>query len=255
MKTVLITGCSSGFGLEITRHFLSQGWKVIATMRSPRTDVLPPSDNLRVLPLDVTIAESIREAVEAAGDVDALVNNAGVGMLGALEGTSMEVVREVFAINTLGTIAVTQALLPQFRTRRAGAIINITSSVTSQPLPLLSVYTASKAAVNAFTDSLALELKQFNVTASLVIPGRAPATQFGSNAKTRIQNGIPEAYGALAQSIFARWAESSPITLPEDVAEAVWCAVNDSTPPSRVYAGVDAVLSVDGLATGRILKL
>src|SRR5262249_17426612 len=93
MKTVLITGCSSGFGLETARYFLARDWKVIATMRTPRDDVMPRSEHLRVLALDVTDADSIRQAVQAAGPIDALVNNAGIGMLAALEATSMQVVR------------------------------------------------------------------------------------------------------------------------------------------------------------------
>ncbi len=79
MKTVLITGCSSGFGLEIARYFLARDWRVVATMRTPRDDVLPHSDRLRVLALDVTDPESIRKAVEASGTIDVLVNNAGIG--------------------------------------------------------------------------------------------------------------------------------------------------------------------------------
>ena len=100
MKTVLITGCSSGFGLETARYFLDRDWKVIATMRTPREDVLPRSERLRVLALDVTDADSIRRAVEAAGPIDVLVNNAGIGVLGALEGTPMATAREVFETNT-----------------------------------------------------------------------------------------------------------------------------------------------------------
>src|SRR6187399_611703 len=106
-STVLITGCSSGFGLETARFFLGQGWRVIATMRTPREDVLPPSERLRVLPLDVTDAESIRRCVEAAGPVDALVNNAGVGLLAPLEGIAPDSARAIFETNTLGTIAMT----------------------------------------------------------------------------------------------------------------------------------------------------
>ena len=79
-KTVLITGCSSGFGLEIARTFLQRGWNVVATMRTPRADLLPASDRLRVLALDVTDEQAIRHAVEAAGPVDVLVNNAGFGV-------------------------------------------------------------------------------------------------------------------------------------------------------------------------------
>jgi NAD(P)-dependent dehydrogenase (short-subunit alcohol dehydrogenase family) len=240
MKAILITGCSSGFGLETARYFLDRDWKVIATMRSPREHLLPRSEHLRVLALDVTDPESVRQAVEAAGPIDVLVNNAGIGVLGALEGTSMGVTREVFETNTLGTIAVTQAVLPQFRQRKAGVIVNVTSSVTLKPLALLSAYTASKAAVNAFTESLALELQQFNVRVRLVLPGRAPETRFGENAQPRMQGAIPEAYAGLAQSVFAAWAQSSAVTRPPDVAEAVWRAANDPSSPVRMAAGADA---------------
>ena len=247
MKTVLITGCSSGFGLETARYFLDRDWKVIATMRTPREDVLPRSEHLRVLTLDVIDPESIRQAIDAAGPIDVLVNNAGIGVLGALEGTSMETARDVFETNTLGTIAMTQAVLPQFRQRKAGVIVNVTSSVTLTPLALLSVYTASKAAVNAFTESLELELEPFNIRVSLVLPGRAPETRFGENAQPRMQGGIPEAYAALAQSVFARWAQSSAVTRAQDVAEAVWRAANDPSCPIRMAAGADAVALAESL--------
>jgi NAD(P)-dependent dehydrogenase (short-subunit alcohol dehydrogenase family) len=240
MKAVLITGCSSGFGLETARYFLDRDWKVIATMRSPREHLLPRSERLRVLALDVTDPESVRQAVDAAGPIDVLVNNAGIGVLGALEGTSMAIAREVFETNTLGTMAVTQAVLPQFRQQKAGVIVNVTSSVILKPLPLLSVYTASKAAVNAFTESLALELQQFNVRVRLVLPGRAPETRFGENAQPRMRDGIPEAYAGLAQSVFAGWAQSSAVTRSLDVAEAVWRAANDPSSPVRIAAGADA---------------
>jgi NAD(P)-dependent dehydrogenase (short-subunit alcohol dehydrogenase family) len=239
MKTVLITGCSSGFGLETARYFLARDWQVIATMRTLRQDLFPQSERLRVLALDVTDEASIRNAVEAAGPIDVLVNNAGIGLLGAVEGTAMATAREVFETNTLGTIAMTQAVLAQFRQRKAGVVINVTSSVTLLPLPLLAVYTASKAAINGFTESLALELAPFNVRVSLVLPGRAPDTRFGENARSRIL--IPEAYAGLAERVFAGWAEPSEVTLAEDVAQAVWRAANDPTSPIRIAAGADAV--------------
>jgi NAD(P)-dependent dehydrogenase (short-subunit alcohol dehydrogenase family) len=241
MKTVLITGCSSGFGLETARYFLDREWKVVATMRTPREDVLPRSERLRVLALDVTDPDSVRQAVEAAGPIDVVVNNAGIGLMSVFEGTSMELAREIFETNTFGTMAVTQAVLPQFRQRRAGVIVNVTSSVTVKPLPLLSVYTASKAAVTAFTESLALELQQFNVRVRLVVPGRSPETPFGANARPRMQGGIPEPYTEFAQSIFARMGEPSLVTRSVDVAEAVWRAVNDPSSPLRIPAGADAV--------------
>ena len=239
MKTVLITGCSSGFGLETARYFLDRDWKVIATMRTPREDVLPRSARLSVLALDVTDPESIREAVDAAGPIDVLVNNAGIGLMGVFEGTAMETARQIFATNTFGTMAVTQAVLPQFRLRKAGVIVNVTSSVTLKPLPLLSVYTASKAAVTAFTESLALELQQFNVRVSLVMPGRSP-TRFAENARPRM-GGIPEAYADFAKGVFAGAGLPSASTRALDVAEAVWRAANDPSWPVRIPAGADAV--------------
>ena len=242
MKTILITGASSGFGLETARYFLDREWKVVATMRTPREDVLPRSEHLRVLALDVTDPDSVRQAVEAAGPIDVVVNNAGIGLMSAFEGTSMELAREVFETNTFGTMALTHAVLPQFRQRRAGVIVNVTSSVTVRPLPLLSVYTASKAAVTAFTESLALELQQFNVRVRLVVPGRSPETPFAANARPRMQAGVPEAYAEFAQSIFARMGQSSAlVTHSVDVAEAVWLAVNDPSSPARIPAGADAV--------------
>jgi len=241
MKTVLITGCSSGFGLETARYFLDHDWRVVATMRTPREEVLPRSERLRVLALDVTDPESIRHAVDAAGPLDVLVNNAGIGVLNALEGTSMDIAREVFETNTLGTIAMTQAVLPQFRERKAGVVVNVTSSVTLRPLHLLSVYTASKAAINAFTESVALELEPFNVRVRLVLPGRAPETRFGENAQSRMRSGVPEAYSELAQRVFAQWQQESAITRSLDVAEAVWRAANDPSSPLRIAAGADAI--------------
>src|SRR5262245_51031180 len=155
MKTVLITGCSSGYGLETARYFHAQGWNVIATMRTPREDVLPVSARLRILPLDVTKPDSIAAAIEEAGPIDVLVNNAGIGVVGVFEATPMTTVREVFETNTFGVMAMTQAVLPQLRARRSGVVVNVTSSVTLAPMPLTAVYTASKMAIEGFTGALA----------------------------------------------------------------------------------------------------
>ncbi len=241
MNTILITGCSSGFGLETARYFLDRDWTVVATMRTPNPDVLPPSDRLRILPLDVTDAASIARIVDAAGPIDVLVNNAGVGLLNAVEGISMDQAREVFETNTLGTIAMTKAFLPQFRERRAGVVVNVTSTVTLRPLHLLSVYTASKAAVNAFTESLALELESFGVRARIVLPGLAPETAFGTNARARMGMAIPEAYADVAAQVFAGFENPGEVTRPTDVAEAVWRAATDPSCPMRLPAGADAV--------------
>jgi NAD(P)-dependent dehydrogenase (short-subunit alcohol dehydrogenase family) len=240
MKTVMITGCSSGFGLEIARHFLDRDWHVVATMRTPRADLLPASSRLRIVALDVTDADSIRAAVAAAGPVDALVNNAGIGLINPLEAVSMETVRAVFDTNTLGTIAMTQAVLPAMRARRSGVIVNVTSTVTLASLPLLSVYTGSKAAVNAFTESLALELAPLGIRARLVLPGRAPQTRFGENARPLMQDDVPAEYAPLRDSLFAGMRTPGPVTHAEDVAQAVWRAVTDPAAPMRIPAGADA---------------
>jgi NAD(P)-dependent dehydrogenase (short-subunit alcohol dehydrogenase family)/ketosteroid isomerase-like protein len=241
MKTILITGASSGFGLETARTFLDRGWAVIATMRDPRDDLLPASEHLRILPLDVTDATSIARAVERAGPVDALVNNAGGGLMGALEGTSMAATRDLFELNTFGTMAVTQAMLPGFRKRRTGVIVNVTSAVTLKPLPLLSAYTASKAAVEAFSANLALEVEPFGIRVHWVLPGRAPETSFGATARGRSKTGIPEAYADWAKQIFSATPQGSDVTTARDVARAVWQAVTDPSSPERIPAGADAV--------------
>jgi len=241
MNTVLITGTSSGYGLETARHFLAQGWNVVATMRTPREDVLPRSERLRVLALDVTNPASIRAALEACGPIDALVNNAGIGVVGAFEATPMATAREVFETNTFAVMAMTQAVLPQFRARRSGVVVNVTSSATLARMPLAAVYTASKAAIEGFTGSLAFELEAFNVRVKLVEPGYAPTTRFTSNGGKRMEGLIPEAYAPFAEQVFAAFAQPAAVTREADVAEAVWRAVNDSTGQLRFPAGADAV--------------
>lgn len=242
MNTVLITGCSSGFGVEIARYFLDRDWQVIATMRTPREDLLPRSRRLRVLALDVTDAQSIRHVVEAAGPIDVLVNNAGFGAASPVELTPMETARELFETNTFGTLAMTQAFVPQFREHGAGVIVNVTSSVTLKALPLVGVYSASKAAVDAFTASLAAEVEPFGVRVRLVLPGRAPETRFGDNARARMHGMDNAAYAELVSSVLAGMRDSSgPVTYSTDVAEAVWRAATDPSTPLHIPAGKDAV--------------
>jgi NAD(P)-dependent dehydrogenase (short-subunit alcohol dehydrogenase family) len=241
MKTVLITGCSSGSGLETARHFHARGWNVVATMRTPHADILPRSERMRVLPLDVTSPESIAAALDASGPIDALVNNAGVGLFGAFEATPMAQARRVFETNTFGVMAMTQAVLPRFRAQRSGVVVNVTSSATLAPMPLVAVYTASKTAIEGFTGSLAHELAAFNVRVKLVEPGYAPTTRFTQNTDLRIEEMIPEAYAPFAQPIFAAFARPAAVTTEVDVAEAVWHAANDMSGQLRFPAGPDAV--------------
>lgn len=241
MKTILITGCSSGYGLATARHFHAMGWHVIATMRKPRPDLLPPTERLRVIPLDVTDPASIAAAVAEAGPIDALVNNAGIGVVGAFEATTMTLAREVFETNTFGVMAMMQAVIPQFRERRSGVIVNVTSSATLAAFPLAGVYTASKTAIDGLTGSVAHELDAFNIRVKLVEPGYGPSTRFTENGAQRMQGLIPEPYRAFADPIFTAFAQPGAVTRETDVAEAVWQAVHDMTKRLHRAAGADAL--------------
>ncbi len=240
MPKILVTGTSSGFGLATAQAFLEAGWDVVATMRTPRPELLPNTERLKVLALDVTSEESITEAIEAAGEIDALVNNAGVGMLNVLEGSEMSKVRDLFETNLFGAIAMTKAVLPQMRERGAGVIVNVSSSVTIKPLPALSVYSASKAALNAFTESLALEAALFGVRVRLVLPGSAPSTAFGKNAVARMGMDIPAPYETFVHDYLAKLRAGTEVTTAEDVAQAIMRAVTDPDAPMKIAAGADA---------------
>jgi short-subunit dehydrogenase len=133
----------------------------------------------------------------ASGPIDVLVNNAGIGTIGTFEATSVATAREIFETNTFGVMAMRHAVLPQFRERRSGVVVNVTSSVTLARMPLVAVYTASKTAIGRFTASLALEFEDFNVSGKLVEPGYGPATNFARNGHMDGLSRIPEAYTPL----------------------------------------------------------
>ncbi len=153
----------------------------------------------------------------------------------------MSHIRKVFDTNTLGVMAMVQAVIPQMRERRSGAIINVTSSVTLAAMPLAAAYTASKSAIEGFTGSLAHELAYFGIRAKLVEPGYAPTTRFSQNTSVRIEDLIPEAYADFAKPVFEAFARPAMTTKESDVAEAVWAAVHDTTGQLRFPAGPDAV--------------
>ncbi len=245
-QTVLITGTSSGYGKATAELFLDRGWNVVATMRQPKPDIFgSQSDRLKVVPLDVTnsgsVNKAISEAISTFGTIDVLVNNAGIGVVGAFEATPIATVREVFETNTFGVMAMTHAVLPLFRELRCGVVVNVTSSVTLARMPLAAAYTASKAAIEGFTGSLAFEAEWFNVRVKLVEPGYAPSTRFTSNSASRMQGLIPEAYAPFAESIFAAFAQPAAVTTESDVAEAIWRVANDTTGQLRFPAGADAL--------------
>ena len=245
-QTVLITGTSSGYGKATAELFLDRGWNVVATMRQPKPDIFgSESDRLKVLPLDITnsgsVSKAIAEAISIFGAIDVLVNNAGIGVVGAFEATPIATVREVFETNTFGVMAMVHAVLPLFRERKCGVVVNVTSSVTLARMPLAAAYTASKAAIEGFTGSLAFEVEWFNVRVKLVEPGYAPSTRFTSNGASRMRGLIPEAYAPFAEPIFAAFDQPAAVTTESDVAEAVWRAANDTTGQLRFPAGADAL--------------
>jgi NAD(P)-dependent dehydrogenase (short-subunit alcohol dehydrogenase family) len=240
-KTILITGTSSGYGKTTAEHFLARGWNVLATMRHPDPSLFAETDRLRVLPLDVTSADSIASLFEAAGPVDVLVNNAGIGGIGAFEAMPMSFIRQLFETNTIGVMAMCQAVIPQMRERRSGTIINVTSSVALGEFPLAAAYTATKQAIEGFSASLAHELGYFGVDVKLVEPGYAPTTKFGANAIVPVSDLLPGAYADFARPILEAFSKPAMTTREIDVADAIWQAVHDTENQLRFPAGADAV--------------
>lgn len=246
-STVLITGCSSGFGKATASLFLAQGWNVIATMRSPKEGLFEESDRLLVTSLNVTKPESISAAIDQGiarfGKIDVLVNNAGIGLFSALEATPDEVIRQIFETNTFGVMAANRAIIPHMRERGSGTIINVTSSVGIAPMPLVAAYTASKYAIEGFSESLAYELGQFGIRVKIVQPGFAPSTNFGTNSGGRCEDLMPEAYTDFA----GRYLQSmqnypTAYTSEADVAGAVYAAATEDGEKLRYPAGADSVM-------------
>lgn len=247
-KTILITGTSSGYGKAMTELFLDRGWNVIATMRRPDASAFAHrSDRLKVVRLDVTDAGSIDSAIAAGiaafGAIDALVNNAGIGMASIVEATPDSTIREIFETNTFGVFAACRAVIPHMRRQGRGVIINVTSSLAIAPMPLVAIYAASKFAVEGFTESLSYELEPFGIKARLVEPGYAPTTRFTANGSARMQGLIPADYAGVAQSCFERMMNYPTAYCTEaDVAEATFSAATEAGGTVRYPAGADTKL-------------
>ncbi|WP_129779150.1 SDR family oxidoreductase [Peristeroidobacter soli] len=245
--TVLITGTSSGFGLASARLFLARGWNVIATMRSPDPTLFESSPRLLVTALDVTaphtVAEAVTKGIARFGQIDVLVNNAGVGLFGAAEATPAELTRQVFETNTFGVMAVARAVIPHMRERGSGTIVNVTSSVGIAPMPLVAVYTASKYAIEGYSEALAHELGAFGVRVKIVQPGFAPTTSFSAKSGGRREDLLPTAYGAFASRYLASMQNyPTAYTAEADVAEATYAAATSSDDKLRYPAGADSVM-------------
>ena len=176
MKTVLVTGASSGIGEVTARLFASQGWHVAATARNlDKFGAWTQASNVAAIRLDVTNGESIQMAVEETerrfGPVEVLVNNAGAGLGGAVEGVTRDELIKLFDLNLFGLIATTQAVLPSMRRRSSGIVINVSSAAGRAGLPFLAPYCASKHAVEGLTEAMSYELTPFGIRVKLIESG------------------------------------------------------------------------------------
>jgi NAD(P)-dependent dehydrogenase (short-subunit alcohol dehydrogenase family) len=231
MKTVLITGASSGIGEATGEYFLEKGWKVCATARSPeKLGTWSTRNGVIRLPLDVTSNDSVQcaiaDALRLAGKIDVVVNNAGVGLAGPLEAIPMEEFEAHFQTNLFGAVRVIQSIMPSFRKQRGGIIVNVSSVVGTFGVPFISPYCAGKFAMEGLSESLYYELLPFNIRIKLVEPG-------GIKTKFRQDFAQHKAYqpnlGA-AEAVFQKSASpESALPGPRGVAEAIFKAATDGT--------------------------
>jgi len=244
-QTVLITGCSSGYGKATAQLFLDRGWNVVATMRTPNPALFDaPQDRLRVIALDVTdpnsIAAAIDSGIAAFGAIDVVVNNAGIGLFSAFEVTPAATIHEIFETNTFGVMAVCQAIIPHMRERGSGTIVNTTSSAGIAPMPLVAVYCASKAAIEAFTESLDYELSSIGLRARLVEPGLGPTTSFATNGAERMAGLMSQPYQDYGARLLKQMAHYPfPYVTERHVAEVTFRAATEEGDRLRFPAGQD----------------
>ncbi|MEW9807203.1 SDR family oxidoreductase [Mesorhizobium marinum] len=245
-KTVLITGCSTGLGRLAARHFAARGWNVVATMRRPETtlaDEFP--DRVAVTALDVADPDSIRSAIEAGtdrfGGIDTVVNNAGVTMLSIFEATPEHAARRIFETNLFGAMNVIRAALPALRTRGGGTIVNVSSGVGYAAVPLLSLYVASKHALEGLSESLSYELESQNVRIKLVEPGAMRDTAFTASGMAASQEApVPDGYRAYFDHALTAMLDYPFASTEESaVADTIWRAANDASRRLRYPVGPD----------------
>jgi NAD(P)-dependent dehydrogenase (short-subunit alcohol dehydrogenase family) len=245
VKVWFVTGASSGFGLEITRQALARGHAVVATAR--RTEVAAaalgaPRDRLAVVPLDVTSEEAARAAVERAveafGRIDVLVNNAGRGLFGAVEETTLADARAVFEPNVLGVLAVTRAVLPVMRRQRSGHVVMMSSMGGFSSGAGFGVYAASKFAVEAIGEALAEELAPFGVRVTIVQPG-VFETGFGVSSTETASEPIGD-YAPIGEAV-DQYDDGVPGGDPAEGAAAIVALVDLADPPLRLPLGEDAM--------------
>ncbi|RXK54824.1 SDR family NAD(P)-dependent oxidoreductase [Oleiharenicola lentus] len=242
-KVTLVTGASSGIGREIARHLAQRGARVFGTARNLKS--ASPVPGVEFVRMDVTddasVSDAIQEIVQKAGPIEMLVNNAGYGLTGALEETSVAEARDQFETNFFGVLRVTNAVLPGMRQAGRGRIINISSVVGFMPAPFMGIYTASKHALEGYTETLDHEVRQFGVRAVLVQPAytKSNINQNEKAAQTRL-----EAYAVHRQrmhEVVANGVKHGDD--PQLVAETVWRAATAAAPRLRYPVGQGVLLS------------
>ncbi len=239
-QTVLITGASSGIGKAAAELFRARGWNVAATMRTPkqageiRLDVTDP----------VSVRDAIAEAVARHGGVDVVVNNAGYGLVGPFEATTPEQVERQIATNLGGVMTVTRAILPHFRQRRAGVIVNVASMGGRIAFPLYSAYHATKWGVEGFTESLQFELRPLGIRVKIVEPGPVKTDFYDRSMDVIRLNGSRD-YSDLVQRAMPRMQKAGATgATAERVARVVYRAATDRSWKLRYSANSAAILAL-----------
>lgn len=252
MRTWLITGASRGFGTLIAQQALAAGDAVIATARNPE-DIearLGQHPNLLAVRLDVTREAQAHDAVAAGikrfGRIDVLVNNAGFGILGAVEETSASETERLFATNVFGLLNVTRAVLPHMRRQRSGHVINISSLGGYQAYMGWGVYGATKFAVEGISEAMHQELAPLGIKVTVVEPGffRTDFLDEQSLVKTALE--LPD-YAATVGVMrnFAAAANHAQPGDPAKLAEALLTLANATNPPQRLALGSDALARIE----------
>jgi NADP-dependent 3-hydroxy acid dehydrogenase YdfG len=240
-STVLITGASSGIGKAAALLFQQRGWNVVATMRSPeKVSDLQGIDGLMCVRLDVTEPDSIEaaitQAIEKFGAIDVVVNNAGYALMGPFEACDLNQIRRQFETNVFGLMAVSQAVLPHFRARKSGTLINISSIGGRLTFPLYSLYHSTKWAVEGFSESLHYELAPLNIRVKLIEPG-AIKTDFYERSADRNLKLDPDYQGFYDRVMPKMDQAGSTGSPPEAVAEVIFKAATDKGDRLRYAAG------------------
>ena len=248
-KVVLITGASSGIGLETAKLFQAKNWKVAATMRTPENaNELTNIVDLECVRLDVTDTESIRSAIEQTlakfQRIDAVVNNAGYGLLGPFEAASDEQVRRQIETNLFGVMNVCREIIPYFRKQKKGIIVNVSSIGGRTAFPFSSLYNATKWAVEGFTESLQYELEPFGIRVKLIEPGPI-RTEFHGRSEEVARRDDLGAYDEKLDGFLAFMREGNK-SAPDGsvVANAIYEAVTDGSKRLRYGVNTKGLLTM-----------